>query len=82
MGSTAAADPLACKLQFNSLRYLGFALAKREAFHECLDCLEKAIRIDKSDVTLYAGFYILDLYTEHNSRPQYNKENNSSVGST
>ena len=49
----AKPEALPMKLQFNSLRYLGFILAKRGAYDECLDCLEKAIRIDKSDVTLY-----------------------------
>ena len=85
VGGTAAADPLACKLQFNSLRYLGFALAKREAFHECLDCLEKAIRIDKSDVTLYfkLAVYAAKIGRYHMARSaleeslSYNQFNNS-----
>ena len=49
-----APEALPCKLQFNSLRYLGFILAKRqEGLEECIDCLERATRIDKTDVTLF-----------------------------
>ena len=67
------------------MRYLGFALAKREAFHECLECLEKAIRIDKSDVTLYfkLAVYAAKIGRYHMARSaleeslSYNQFNNS-----
>ena len=50
---------IAIKLQFNSHRYLGLCLSKREKYSEALDQLEKALDIDNSDLTLFFRFAII-----------------------
>lgn len=50
--------PVTVQLQFNSHKYLGLCLAKREAYKESLDQLEKALDIDRSDPILFFKFAV------------------------
>merc|ERR1712020_640916 len=49
-------QPVAKKLQFNTLRYLGIILGNNGSKEEALDYLQRAIKIDQTDVTLYFKF--------------------------
>ena len=49
---------VAVRLQFNTHRYLGLCLAKREAYPEALRELEHALDIDNSDPTLFFKFAV------------------------
>ena len=49
---------VAVRLQFNTHRYLGLCLAKRQAFREALIELERALEIDDSDPTLFFKFAV------------------------
>lgn len=53
-------SPVACKLQYNSLRYLGLIQAHRQRYKQATDCLVQAARIDGSDPVL---FYKLATYS-------------------
>ena len=49
---------VAVRLQFNTHRYLGLCLAKRNAFPEALEELRLALDIDNSDPTLFFKFAV------------------------
>lgn len=57
-GSGAKKRSIAIQLQFNSHRYLGLCLSKRQAHAESLDELEKALEIDNTDPTLFFKFAV------------------------
>lgn len=57
-GSGAKKRPIAVQLQFNSHRYLGLCLSKRQAHSESLNELEKALEIDNTDPTLFFKFAV------------------------
>ena len=52
------------------------------ALHQPLSfppCKFELIPQNKTDITFYAGSYHLDLYSEHNSRPQYTRAGNDNI---